>query len=87
MFHTPRFQKSDNVLQSTVSWHEDLGKFPNCLNSIPDENLGLKKENEQKFFLQLCMDKKLYYWMKIATLIGNFQFSSILHSESIFKWL
>ena len=34
----------------TVGPHEDIGKFPNCLNSIPNEYLGLKKENEQKFF-------------------------------------
>ena len=34
----------------TVGPHEDIGKFPNCLNSIPSENFGLKKENEQHFF-------------------------------------
>ena len=38
------------VVSGTVCWHEDLGKFPNCLNSIPNENLGLKKENKQNFF-------------------------------------
>ena len=43
----------------TVCWHEDLGKFPNCLNSIPNENLGLKKENKQ-FFLQVYMKKKFF---------------------------
>ena len=37
-------------VHSTVCWQEDLGKFPNCLNSIPNENLGLKKENKQNFF-------------------------------------
>ena len=34
----------------TVCWHEDLGKFPNWINRIPNENSSLKKENEQKFF-------------------------------------
>ena len=50
----------------TVCWQEDLGKFPNCLNSIPNENLGLKKENEQNFFCKYVWRKKLYYWVKIA---------------------
>ena len=46
--------------------HEDIGKFPNCLNSIPNENLGLKKENEQIFFASMYEKKILYYWEKIA---------------------
>ena len=33
-----------------MCWQEDLGKFLNCLNSMPSEYLGLKKENKQKFF-------------------------------------
>ena len=70
-----------------MSWHEDLGKFPNCLNSIPNENLGLKKENEQNFFACMYETKNLYYWEKIATFIGKSQFSSSLHSKSTFKWL
>ena len=41
------------VYQDTVGPHEDIGKFPNCLNSIPNENLGLKKENEQNFFASI----------------------------------
>ena len=39
--------------RTTVCWHEDLGKFPNCLKSIPSENLGLKKENEQIFLANM----------------------------------
>ena len=38
--------------------HEDIGKFPNCLNSIPNENLGLKKENDQKNFCKYVWTKK-----------------------------
>ena len=43
---------------NTTDTHEDLGKFPNCLNSIPNENLGLKKENDQKFFCKYVWTKK-----------------------------
>ena len=53
-------------IDPTVGAHEDIGKFPNCLNSIPNENLGLKKENEQYFFASMYGEKKLYYWVKIA---------------------
>ena len=35
---------------NTVGPHEDIGKFQNWLDSIPSENFGLKKENEQHFF-------------------------------------
>ena len=49
-----------------MSPHEDIGKFPNCLNSIPNENLGLKKENKQYFFASIYEQKNLYYWVKIA---------------------
>ena len=45
---------------STVCWHEDLAKFPNCLNTIPNENSGLKKKSGQYFFLYVCMKKKLF---------------------------
>ena len=71
----------------TVGPHEDIGKFPNCLKGIPNENLGLKKENGQKFFASIYKEKNLYYGVKIATLMTKSQFSSILHSKSIFKWL
>ena len=42
----------------TMSWQEDLEKFPNCLNSIPNENSSLKKENEQNFFCKYVWTKK-----------------------------
>ena len=45
---------------ATMCWQEDLGKFPNCLNSIPNENLGLKKENKQNFIFQVYMNKKIF---------------------------
>ena len=41
-----------------MSWQEDLGKFPNCPNTITNENLGLKKENEQKFFCKCVWTKE-----------------------------
>ena len=44
----------------TVGPHEDIGKFPNCLNSIPNEYLGLKKENEQKIFCKYVWKKNVY---------------------------
>ena len=44
----------------TMSWQEDLGKIPNCLNGIPNENLGLEKENEQYFFACIYMNKKIF---------------------------
>ena len=69
----------------TVGPHEDLGKFPNCLNSIPNENLGLKKENEQYFFASMYGEKKLYYWVKIAGRGLNSRFWPFLHSKSTFK--
>ena len=53
-----------DMAPSTVSPHEDIGKFPNCLNSIPNENLGLKKENEQYFFCK-------YLWRKKTLLLGE----------------
>ena len=43
----------------TVGPHEDIGKFPNCLNSIPNEYLGLKKEIEQKIFVSVY-GKKMF---------------------------
>ena len=49
-----------------MSWHEDLEKFPNWVNSIPNENSSLKKENEQKIFASIYEKKILYYWEKIA---------------------
>ena len=44
----------------TVGPHEDIGKFPNGLSSIPNENLGLKKENEQKNFCKYVWKKNVY---------------------------
>ena len=44
----------------TVGPHEDIGKFSNCLNSIPNEYLGLKKENEQKIFCKYVWEKNVY---------------------------
>ena len=46
------------VLDPTVGPHEDIGNFPNCPNSIPNENLGLKKKNEQNFFCKCLWSKK-----------------------------
>ena len=50
VFQTRKRKKKDACGRFTVGPHEDIGKFPNCLNSIPSENFGLKKENEQLFF-------------------------------------
>ena len=58
------FFLSQISFRSTMCWQEDLGKFPNCLNSIPNENLGLKKENEQYVFWK-------YVWTKKSLLLGE----------------
>ena len=50
------------VYAYTVGPHEDIAKFPNCLNSIPNENLGLKKENGHKIFCK-------YVWIKKCLLM------------------
>ena len=47
---------------STVSWQEDIGKFPNGLSSIPNEYLSLKKENGHKIFCK-------YVWIKKCLLV------------------
>ena len=47
-----------NTYYATVGPHEDIEKFPNCLNSIPNENLGLKKENGQNFSAKMYGQKK-----------------------------
>ena len=53
-----------SITGRTVGLHEDIGKFSNCLNSIPNKNLGLKKENEQKLFCK-------YLWRKKTLLLGE----------------
>ena len=53
---------NSHISPSTVGPHEDIGKFPNCLISIPNEYLGLKKENEQKIFCK-------YVWKKECLLM------------------
>ena len=50
----------------TVSWQEDIAKFPNGLNSIPNKYLSLKKENKQKIFCKYIWKKNVNQCLKIA---------------------
>ena len=70
-----------------MCWHEDLGKFPNCLNSMSNENLVLKKENEQNFFASVYVQKNVYQCLKIAVQGLKSQFWPFLHSKSTFNLL
>ena len=49
-FKVHKTHKLPKIPTGYSTQHEDIGKFPNCLNSIPNENVGLMKENKQNFF-------------------------------------